>query len=49
MFPTDTGESDDITSGAIRYEGKEITRWSPRRLLEAGAVAAAAIAAERLA
>jgi branched-chain amino acid transport system ATP-binding protein len=28
----------NLTSGAIRYEGADITGWTPRRLLEAGVV-----------
>lgn len=28
----------NLSSGTIRYEGQDITRWSPRKLLEAGIV-----------
>ena len=28
----------NLSSGAIRYDGREITGWTPRRLLEAGIV-----------
>lgn len=28
----------NLSSGAIRFDGKEITRWPPRKLLEAGIV-----------
>jgi branched-chain amino acid transport system ATP-binding protein len=28
----------NLSSGAIRYDGREITRWPPRKLLEAGIV-----------
>jgi len=28
----------DLASGTIRFDGRDVTRWAPRRLLEAGVV-----------